>query len=140
MGAVVDEIVRKRCSGMDSAARQIGDSWTLLIVWATLQGATRFDDIQGHLGIARNILSNRLSKLVDDGILAKHPVLTGALRQEYRLTGKGEALRPTLELMEGWGNSTSMNDVNRDVTHDVASTKPNSNSDYVRSQKYTGIR
>ena len=129
MGAVVDEVVRKRCSGMDSAARQIGDSWTLLIVWAALQGETRFDDFQGHLGIARNILSNRLSKLVDDGILAKHPVHTGALRQEYRLTGKGEALRPTLELMEGWGNSTSMNDVNRDVVHDVVSAKSDSNPD-----------
>ena len=130
MGAVVDEVVRKRCSGMDSAARQIGDSWTLLIIWAALQGATRFDDFQGQLGIARNILSNRLLNLVDDGILAKHPAHTGALRQEYRLTGKGEALRPTLELMEGWGNSTSMNDVNCDVVHDVASAKYDSTPDY----------
>jgi DNA-binding HxlR family transcriptional regulator len=71
--------------------------------------------------------------LVIEGILAKHPVHTGALRQEYRLTGRGEALRPTLELMEGWGNSTSMNDVNRDVVHDVASAKSDRNPDYIPS-------
>ena len=104
MGAVVDEVVHTECSGLESAVRQIGDSWSLLIVWAALQGTTRFDDFQSLLGVARNILSNRLSRLVDEGILVKHPVQSGALRQEYRVTGKGEALRPALELMEGWGN------------------------------------
>ena len=105
MGAVVDEVVRTECSGMNSAVRQIGDRWNLLIVWAALQGTTRFEDFQNRLGIARNILSNRLSKLVVEGILVKHPVNSGARRQEYRVTDKGEALRPTLELMEGWGNT-----------------------------------
>jgi DNA-binding HxlR family transcriptional regulator len=89
---------------MDSAVRQIGDSWSLLIVWAALQGTTRFDNFQSRLGVARNILSNRLSKLVDEGILCKRPVQSGARRLEYRVTGKGEALRPALELIEGWGN------------------------------------
>ena len=104
MGAVVDEVVRTECSGLESAVRQIGDSWSLLIVWAALQGTTRFDDFQNRLGVASNILSNRLSRLVDEGILVKHPIHSGARRQEYRVTGKGEALRPALELMEGWGN------------------------------------
>lgn len=111
MGAVVDEVTRTECRGMESAARQIGDSWSLLIVWAALQGTTRFDDFQSRLGVASNILSNRLLKLVDEGILVKHPIHSGARRQEYRVTGKGEALRSTLELMEGWGNSTSTNGV-----------------------------
>ncbi len=105
MGAVVDEVMRIKSSGMDCAVRQIGDSWSLLIVWTALQGTTRFDDFQGQLGVASNILSNRLSKLVDKGILVKHPVQSGARRQEYRVTGKGEALRSTLELMEDWGNT-----------------------------------
>ena len=105
MGAVVDEVVRTECSGLESAVRQIGDSWSLLIVWAALQGTTRFDDFQSRLGVASNILSNRLSKLVDKGILVKHQIHSGARRQEYRVTGKGEALRPTLELMEDWGNT-----------------------------------
>jgi DNA-binding HxlR family transcriptional regulator len=78
-------------------------------VWAALQGTTRFDSFQSRLGVGRNILSKRLSKLVEDGVLVRRPVYFGARRLEYRVTGKGEALRPALELMEGWGNGMSVN-------------------------------
>ena len=105
----MNEVMRIESSGMDCAVRQIGDSWSLLIVWSALQGTTRFDNFQSRLGVARNILSNRLSKLVAEGILVKHPVRSGARRLEYRVTGKGEALRPALELIEGWGKSASVN-------------------------------
>ncbi len=101
-------VVRFESSGMNSAVRQIGDSWSLLIVWAALQGTTRFDSFQSRLGVARNILSRRLSKLVEEGILVKSPVHSGARRLEYRVTGKGEALRPALKLIEGWGNGASV--------------------------------
>ena len=107
-GAAVNEVIRIENSGMDSAVRQIGDSWSLLIVWSALQGTTRFDNFQSRLGVARNILSNRLSKLVEEGILVKRPIRSGARRLEYRVTGKGEALRPALELIEGWGNGASV--------------------------------
>ncbi len=110
------EVVRIESSGMDSAVRQIGDSWSLLIVWAALQGTTRFDNFQSRLGVARNILSTRLSKLVEEGILVKSPVHFGARRLEYRVTGKGEALRPALELIEGWGNGASVNGASADDT------------------------
>ncbi len=103
------EVVRIESSGIDSAVRQIGDSWSLLIVWSALHGTTRFDNFQSRLGVARNILSNRLSKLVEEGILVKRPVRAGARRLEYRITGKGEALRTALELIEGWGNGVSVN-------------------------------
>ena len=102
------EVVRIESRGMDSAVRQIGDSWSMLIVWSALQGTTRFDNFHSRLGVARNILSNRLSKLVEEGILVKQPVRFGARRQEYRVTGKGEALRPALQLIEGWGNGASV--------------------------------
>ena len=95
---------------MDSAVRQIGDSWSLLIVWSALHGTTRFDNFHSRLGVARNILSNCLSKLVEKGILVKRPVHFGASRLEYWITGKGEALRPALELIEGWGNGASVDD------------------------------
>jgi DNA-binding HxlR family transcriptional regulator len=101
--------MRIKSSGMDSAVRQIGDSWSLLIVWSALQGTTRFVDFRNRLGVSGKTLSTRLSKLVDEGILVKRPVHSGARRQKYRVTGKGEALRPTLELMEGWGNGESGN-------------------------------
>ncbi len=95
--------MRFRSRGMDSAVRQIGDNWSLLIVWSALHGTTRLADFRRRLGIGSNILSNRLSKLVEEGILVKSPVHSGARHMEYRVTGKGEALRPVLELMEGWG-------------------------------------
>ncbi len=104
----MNEVIRTEKSGMDSAVRQIGDTWSLLIVWSALHGTTRFDHFQSRLGVARNILSNRLSKLVDEGIFVKRPVQSGARRLEYRMTGKGEALRPALELIEGWGNGASV--------------------------------
>ncbi len=102
----MDKVMRIESSDMDSAVRQIGDNWSLMIIWSALQGTTRFDDFQSRLGIARNILSNRLSKLVEKGILVKRPTHFGARRMEYRMTYKGEALRPALELIEGWGNGT----------------------------------
>ena len=76
----MDEVMRIENSGMDSAVRQIGDSWSLLIVWSALHGTTRFDNFQSRLGVARNILSKRLSKLVDEGIFVKRPVHSGARR------------------------------------------------------------
>ncbi len=100
----MNEVMGIESSGMDRAVRQIGDSWSLLIVWSALHGTTRFDNFHSRLGVARNILTNRLSKLVEEGILVKHPVRSGARRLEYRVTDKGEALRPALELIEGWGN------------------------------------
>ncbi len=106
----MNEFARTESGGMDRAVRQVGDSWSLLIMWAALQGTTRFDNFQSRLGVARNILSNRLQKLVAEGILVKRPVHAGARRLEYRVTGKGEALRPALELMAGWGRGMSVQD------------------------------
>ncbi|HUF56694.1 MAG TPA: helix-turn-helix domain-containing protein [Thermohalobaculum sp.] len=100
------DLEQSEIGAMTDAVRQIGDSWTLLIVWAALRGITRFDTFQRRLGVARNILSNRLARLVDEGILEKRPVHAGARRLEYRITPKGEALRPVLELIEDWGKTT----------------------------------
>lgn len=88
---------------MSEAVRLVGDGWTLLILWAALHGITRFDTFQRRLGMARNILSNRLSRLVDSGIMEKQPVHAGARRLEYRLTERGRALTPVLNGIEGWG-------------------------------------
>ncbi len=104
----MNEVMRIESSGMDSAVRQIGDSWSMLIVWSALHGTTRFDNFQSLPGVARNILSDRLSKLVEKGILVKRPIHSGARRLEYRMTDRGEALRPALELFEVWGNGGSI--------------------------------
>ena len=103
----MNEALRTDSGGMDRAIRQIGDGWSLLIVWEALHGTTRFDNFQNQLGVARNILANRLAKLVDEGILVKRPIRPGARRLEYRITQKGEALRPALEMMALWGRNAS---------------------------------
>jgi len=103
----VNEVTRIETAGMSRAVRQVADSWSLLILWAALQGTTRFDNFQNSLGVARNILSNRLSKLVDAGDLMKCSVQSCGRRLEYRITRKGEALRSALELIAGWGSSAT---------------------------------
>lgn len=77
----------------------------ILIIWAAFNGTSRFDDFQRDLSVARNILSNRLRRLVDQGILQKRPVREGARRMQYALTEKGSALRDTLDGMRDWGDN-----------------------------------
>jgi DNA-binding HxlR family transcriptional regulator len=82
----------------------VGEWWTILILRDAFRGLRRFDEFQASLGIARNLLSRRLKRLVDAGILDKRPYSTRPLRHEYRLTGKGRALHPVLMLLMAWGN------------------------------------
>ncbi|MEV6653686.1 helix-turn-helix domain-containing protein [Streptomyces sp. NPDC051219] len=82
---------------------QIGDWWSLLIMRDALDGVRRFSDFQKHLGLARNILSARLSKLVSHGILRLQPASDGSTYQEYVLTEKGESLRLVMHALHQWG-------------------------------------
>ena len=79
----------------------IGDHWSILIVRDLFFGLRRFDEFQASLGIARNILTDRLNKLTDEGIVARVPVAGG--RGQYRLTEQGMALRGVLIAMAKWG-------------------------------------
>ncbi|MEM6439526.1 MAG: helix-turn-helix domain-containing protein [Pseudomonadota bacterium] len=90
---------------LEQAVEEIGDRWMILIIWAAFNGTSRFDDFQRDLSVARNILSNRLRRLVDQGILQKRPVREGARRMQYALTEKGSALRDTLDGMRDWGDN-----------------------------------
>lgn len=96
--------------GIHKAADEVGDKWSLLIMWAALHGTTRFEVFQIDLGVARSVLSHRLSKLVDAHILTKRPIRRFSPRMEYRLTAKGEALRPALERIDAWGRSGAVQD------------------------------
>jgi DNA-binding HxlR family transcriptional regulator len=81
----------------------IGDWWTLLIVRDAMLGIRRFSDFQRSLGLARNVLSTRLKKMVADGVMTMAPAADGTSYQEYHLTAKGEALLPVLVAMRQWG-------------------------------------
>ncbi len=81
----------------------IGDWWTLLIVRDAMLGVRRFSKFQGSLGLARNVLSVRLKKMVADGVMTMGPAADGTSYREYVLTEKGEALLPVLVAMRQWG-------------------------------------
>lgn len=86
------------------AVDELGDGWTLLIVRDASLGARRFDDFQRSLGIGRNILADRLSRLVDRGIFTKEPYSERPPRYEYRLTEKGREIFPILVAMAAWSD------------------------------------
>jgi DNA-binding HxlR family transcriptional regulator len=82
----------------------IGEWWTLLILRDAFFGVRRFDDFQRDLGIARNILTDRLNTLVDHGILERCRYQEHPARDEYHLTEKGLDLHPVLLSLLGWGD------------------------------------
>ncbi len=82
----------------------IGEGWTILILREAFFGSRRFEDFQKHLGIARNILTTRLHKLCDNGILERTPIKEGAKRHEYKLTSMGRDLYPILIALTQWGD------------------------------------
>ena len=88
------------------AIEVIGDRWTLLILRSALFGVRRFDDFQTELGTPRTILSGRLKRLVDAGIMTKesYRVPGKRPRPEYVLTEMGQALQPILIAMTQWGD------------------------------------
>ncbi len=81
----------------------IGDWWSLLIVREAFDGVTRFSAFQKNLGIARNILSDRLRKLTGEEIMESVPDPNGGAHQEYRLTAKGRDLLPVVVSLRQWG-------------------------------------
>jgi DNA-binding HxlR family transcriptional regulator len=86
------------------ALEVLGERWTLLIVRDALLGLRRFDDFQRSLGLARNVLTDRLGRLVDAGILERVPYQDRPVRHEYQLTPMGRELGlPVIGLMQ-WGD------------------------------------
>lgn len=81
----------------------VGDRWSLLIVRDAFDGTRRFSDFQRSLGMARNILSDRLRKLVEQGILETQDASDGTAYQEYVLTPQGESLFPVVVALRQWG-------------------------------------
>lgn len=82
----------------------IGDRWTLLILRDIFRGVRRFTQLREDLGIAKNILSDRLQKLVDAGVLETVEYQQRPVRYEYRLTAKGQDLSPSLVALMHWGD------------------------------------
>ena len=86
------------------ALEVLGERWTLLVIREVFSGRRRFDQMQSTLGVARNVLSARLQRLVDEGILERRPYSERPIRYEYFLTEKGIDLWPVLVSLIKWGD------------------------------------
>jgi DNA-binding HxlR family transcriptional regulator len=86
------------------ALELVGERWTLLIVRDAFLGLRRFDEFQRSLGIARNVLADRLNRLVEEGIFERVPYSEHPPRHEYRLTRKGRDLNVALTALRQWGD------------------------------------
>jgi DNA-binding HxlR family transcriptional regulator len=82
----------------------LGDRWTLLVIRDAFLGVHRFDDFQRNLGVARNVLSDRLQRLVDEGLLERRRYQERPERFEYRLSEKGIDLWPIVISLMKWGD------------------------------------
>jgi DNA-binding HxlR family transcriptional regulator len=89
------------------ALEVIGERWSLLIVRSVMHGNRRFGEMQESLGIARNVLSSRLQRLVDEEILERRAYQESPPRYEYFLTQKGLDLWPALIALLNWGDRYS---------------------------------
>lgn len=90
-----------RCP-LPAAVEIIGEKWAFLLLRGALNGLRHFEEFQAGLGIARNILSDRLAKLVAGGILARTPDPSDRRKVVYALTAKGEALLPVVLALRQW--------------------------------------
>jgi DNA-binding HxlR family transcriptional regulator len=92
----------QQCS-IAAALDTVGERWSFLILRGAFNGLRHFEEFQSTLGIARNILSNRLARLVEHGILAREPDPSDRRKVAYRLTEKGRDLLPVLLSLRQWG-------------------------------------
>jgi DNA-binding HxlR family transcriptional regulator len=88
---------------LPAALEAVGERWSFLILRGAFNGLQHFEEFQSTLGIARNILSNRLSRLVEHEILAREPDPADRRKVAYHLTQKGRELLPVLIAMRQWG-------------------------------------
>ncbi|MGA8219091.1 MAG: helix-turn-helix domain-containing protein [Solirubrobacterales bacterium] len=98
------DLAEERCSIARPAAL-LGDRWTLVILRQAFNGIKRFEDFQSTLGISRSLLSERLGRLVDAGVLRREPYKDAVrTRDRYRLTEMGLDLYPVLMALREWGD------------------------------------
>jgi DNA-binding HxlR family transcriptional regulator len=108
-------------SPLGAALAAVGDRWTLLVVEALLEGPRRFNELQEDVaGIAPNILSDRLSRLEQEGLAVAQPYSERPPRYSYELTGDGRELAGALRLLADWGARHS--DTVEPPRHEVCGT------------------
>ena len=103
MGDIREPLRELTECGLPQALEVMGERWSFMILRASFNGLHHFEEFLSELGIARNILSNRLAKLVENGILRRDPCPDDRRKIEYRLTEKGFDLLPAMVALRQWG-------------------------------------
>ena len=110
--------------GLPSALEAMGERWSFMILRASFNGIHHFEEFLEQLGIARNILSNRLSRLVENGILKREHCADDRRRIEYRLTEKGFDLLPAMLALRQWGEKWELGAPSNPVLCDTSEGRP----------------
>jgi DNA-binding HxlR family transcriptional regulator len=103
MGKLREHLAEISLCGLPAALEVIGERWSFMIVRAALNGVCHFEEYLTEIGIARNILANRLSRLTESGILHRTPCPEDRRKVEYRLTEKGLDFLPAMIALRQWG-------------------------------------
>jgi DNA-binding HxlR family transcriptional regulator len=106
-----------------AAIELVGEKWAFLILRGAFNGLQHFEEFQAGLGTARNILSDRLAKLVAGGILKRAPDPSDKRKVIYSLTEKGEALLPAVVAIRQWGEDWGMGEM-QVVLADIENRRP----------------
>jgi DNA-binding HxlR family transcriptional regulator len=106
-GEMLGNDYKSQVCSIAGALEVVGERWSLLIVRDVFLGLRRFDEIQSDLGIARNVLQTRLTRLIEHGVLERRPYQEHPPRFEYLLTEKGLDLWPTVVSLMKWGDRYS---------------------------------
>jgi DNA-binding HxlR family transcriptional regulator len=109
MGELREQLQDMTDCGLPQALEVMGERWSFLILRAAFNGFIHFEEFSSELGIARNILSNRLAKLVEHGVLTREPCEADRRKIEYRLTPKGVDLLPAMLALRQWGEKHGVN-------------------------------
>jgi len=110
--------------GVAHALDVIGDRWSLLILWSAFNGAVHFEQFLTILGIARNILANRLANMVRNGIMERARCHFDGRRIEYKLTDKGVDLLPAIIAIWQWDTKYKLGTASTPVLIDKRDRMP----------------
>src|SRR5687768_10236677 len=124
MGKLHEDLKRAADCGLPAALEVMGERWSFLILRAAFNGLVHFEEFSGQLGIARNILSSRLARLVEHGVLQRVPCQHDRRKVEYRLTDKGSDLPPAMLALRQWGEKYTMRVPSNPVLVDVRDGQP----------------
>jgi DNA-binding HxlR family transcriptional regulator len=124
MGHLKENLRELADCALPAALEAMGERWSFLILRASFNGLHHFEEFQSTLGIARNILANRLGRLVDHGILSREAMADDRRKVEYRLTQKGAELLPAMLALRQWGEKWESGAPSTPVLVDLRDQQP----------------